>query len=74
VIKGSTSSIKVKLCACRATPEHFKPPQSKHCAKTAQPTGSQTRAANHNVKNVLHLLKCLSRDKYFAANVKRGHF
>ena len=76
VADAKLANIKIHLAhhfAFHATQEHTKPPKIKRCAKTAQPTGSQTRVANHNVKNVLHL-KCLPRDKLFVANVRRAHF
>ena len=76
VADAKLANIKIHLAhhfAFHATQERINLPQSKRCAKAAQPTGFQTRVANHNVKNVLHL-KCLPRDKLFAANVKLGHF
>jgi hypothetical protein len=73
VHKDSTNSSRAVHFAFRATQERIKLTQSRHCATTAQPTGSQTRVVNHNVKNVLHL-KCLPRDKLFVANVKQVHF
>ena len=76
VAAAKLANIKIYLAhhfAFHATQESIKPPQSKRCAKAAQPTGSQTRVANHNAENVLHL-KCLPRDKLFVANVKQVHF